>query len=87
MDRNTCYTFIILHPENRIVLNHREPSCIHISTFDKVENKEMVDLLNGLTIYAYSSKWTKFNSPSYQKDEILDFQNEIFLSCFDKIDQ
>jgi hypothetical protein len=41
LDRNTCYTFIILHPENRIVLNHREPSCIHISTFDKVENKEV----------------------------------------------
>ena len=53
----------------------------------KAENKEKVDLLNGLTIYAYSSKWNKFNGLSLQKDEILDFQNKIFLSCFDKIDQ
>ena len=53
----------------------------------KAENKEKVDLLNSLTIYAYSSTWNKFNGPSLQKDEILDFQNEIFMSCFDKIDQ
>ena len=53
----------------------------------KAENKEKVDLLNGLTTYAYSSEWRKWMSSLQQKDEILDFQNEIFLSCFDKIDQ
>ena len=53
----------------------------------KVENKERVDLLNGLTIYAYSSKWIKSASSSTQKNIILNFQNEIFLACFDKIDQ
>lgn len=45
LNRNKCYTFIILHPENRIVLNHTEPSCIHISTYDKVENKEVDDYI------------------------------------------
>ena len=53
----------------------------------KAENKERVDLLNSLTTYAYSYNWTKFNSYTNQKNEILDFQNEIFLACFDKIDQ
>jgi|ETNmetMinimDraft_31_1059906.scaffolds.fasta_scaffold03145_3 hypothetical protein len=46
LDINKCYTFIILHPENRIVLNYLEPSCIHILTYDKTECKEVDDDIN-----------------------------------------
>jgi len=35
LDKDKCYTFIIQHPENRIVIPYRTPSLIHVSTYDK----------------------------------------------------
>ncbi len=34
LDKNKCYSFIILHPENKIVVEHTKPSIIHVSTRD-----------------------------------------------------
>jgi hypothetical protein len=60
LNRNKCYTFIILHPENRIVLNYTEPKCIHISTYDKTENKEVDD-------YIYVPKPEECNFASFEE--------------------
>ena len=34
LDKNKCYSFIIRHPENKIVVEHTKPSIIHVSTRD-----------------------------------------------------
>jgi len=47
LDKNKCYTFIIQHPENRIVIPHSVPSLIHVSTYDKNTNN-IVDIDIGL---------------------------------------
>jgi len=47
LDRNKCYTFIIQHPENRIVIPYTFPSLIHVSTYDKNTNN-IVDVDIGL---------------------------------------
>lgn len=47
LDKNKCYTFIIQHPENRIVIPYSVPSLVHVSTYDKNTN-QIVDIDIGL---------------------------------------
>lgn len=35
------YTFVLVHPENRIVLHYSTPMVLHVSTFSHKENKEI----------------------------------------------
>lgn len=42
LDRNNVYLFILCHPLNIIVINHREPQLYHVATYDKTTLKEIV---------------------------------------------
>lgn len=41
LDRNNVYLFILCHPLNVIVINHREPQLYHVATYDKTTLKEI----------------------------------------------
>jgi hypothetical protein len=41
LNQNYCYSFIITHPENNIVVNYKEPFLYHISTRDMISMNEV----------------------------------------------
>jgi len=48
LNKNYCYSFIITHPENKIVINYTENKLFHISTRDMLSLKE-IDIDIGFT--------------------------------------
>lgn len=75
-----------------IIMTMRQEGSTMAEVF--VQNAQAADnnkikLLNDISKLAYNSAWTKYSglAPVLQRDEILDFQNFIFIECFDTIPQ
>lgn len=41
-DKNHAYSFVLLHPENRLVIDHPVPQLVHVSTRDLTTSEEVV---------------------------------------------
>ena len=83
LNKNNCYSFIIIHPENNIVAKCTAPSIFHISTRDMTTLKEIED-----NIYIYKLNKIKIEEdtlPSFMlnilNDTNLDFEGFIFIDA------
>lgn len=81
LNKNNCYSFIIMHPDNNIVLQNKDPTIIHVSTRDMINLKEIDENIN---IYKLSkvvvneSDLTLILS-NILNDTTLDFEGFIFI--------
>ena len=46
LNKNHCYSFIIMHPENKIIIDYKEPMLYHISTRNMNTLTEVVENIN-----------------------------------------
>ena len=46
MDNNKCYSFILVHNENNVVIKYPENAIIHVSTYDLLNQKEVEETIS-----------------------------------------
>lgn len=46
LDKNKCYSFILIHNENNVVIKYPENTIIHVATYDLVNNKEVEEIIS-----------------------------------------
>ena len=46
MDKNRCYSFILVHNENNVVIKYPENAIIHVSTYDLLNQKEVEETIS-----------------------------------------
>ena len=46
MDKNRCYSFILVHNENNVVINYPKNAIIHVSTYDLINQKEVEETIS-----------------------------------------
>jgi len=46
MDKNRCYSFILVHNENNVVIKYPKNAIIHVSTYDLINQKEVEETIS-----------------------------------------
>jgi len=67
LDKNVCYSFIICHPENKIIVFYQKPMLFHISSRDMITLKEINEDIGSIQI----------QREYIHKDSLQDFLNSI----------
>lgn len=62
LNKNYCYSFIIVHPENNIVIKYADPAIFHISTRDMETLKEVEQDIGINQIFKITLKNTDLNN-------------------------
>ena len=74
LDKNCCYSFVLCHPENRIVVKYEKPYLVHVvtrrlDTFEEVTDLHNVDSVLRPKVYTnFVSFWELLNYANSQSD-------------------
>lgn len=83
LNKNNCYSFVLTHPENRIVVNYQTPLLYHISTRDLTTLNEVIIDINIGCKYLEKTFFNINNIDNFKNilltDENLDYEGYIFI--------
>ena len=84
LDKNCCYSFVLAHPENRVVARHNKPFLTHVFTRN-METFEVVDIDIGvpkpetLTFNTKSDAWKAIKRLPYYKEGYVVQNGDAFV--------
>jgi hypothetical protein len=79
MDKNRCYSFILVHNENNVVIKYPENAIIHVSTFDLVNQKEVEETISCEGLIKSQRMLLNLNSNEELSTYIQTLKNDITL--------
>lgn len=89
LDKNCCYSFVLCHPENRIVVRYKKPYLVHVvtrrlDTFEEVtETHGVVGALRPKVYTKFSTPWELVNYAHIQSDSNLE---GYMVKCISEVD-
>ena len=83
LNKDHCYSFIIIHPENKIIVNYNEPILYHISTRNMITLNEIIENIH---IYSPEKKIIEKENIDLFINEIIN-TNDLSIEGFIFIDE
>lgn len=78
LDKSCCYSFVICHPENRIVLPYEEPHLVHVLTRN-LETLEEVDFDLGIEKPLILTSFNSYEDVIYDSENTTSLEEGIML--------
>ena len=89
LDKKNCYSFVLSHPENRIVARHNSPHIVHVltrnmETFELVDTYIGIQKPNTVEFKARENIWKKIRELPYYKEGFVIQHKDKFIKIENK---